>query len=45
MPDHSTMEDGPNHTLVTDYDGIRKHEERMQKGFDLFAKYYKNLWD
>lgn len=28
-----------------DYDGIRLHEERIQQGIDLFAKYYKNLWD
>lgn len=45
QPGYSTMEYGPNHTLVTDYDGIRAHEARMQEGFDLFAKYYRNLWD
>lgn len=39
------MVDGPNHTLVTDYDGIAAHRERMQEGFDLFAKYYTGLWD
>ena len=42
---YSTMADGPNHTLVTDYDGIRKHNERMQKAFENFGKYYRNLWD
>lgn len=42
---YSTMIDGPNHTLEVDYDGIRKHQERMQEGFDLFGKYYRNLWD
>jgi hypothetical protein len=45
MPGYSRMVDGPNHTLVTDYDGIQKHRERMQEGFDLFAKYYSGLWD
>ena len=42
---YSTMIDGPNHTCVVDYDGIRKHQARMQEGFDLFGKYYRNLWD
>jgi hypothetical protein len=44
-PGYSRMVDGPNHTLVTDWDGIQKHRERMQEGFDLFAKYYEGLWD
>ena len=29
----------------TDYEGMRKHEERIQEGLDLFGKYYRNLWD
>lgn len=29
----------------TDYEGMRKHEERIQEGLELFAKYYRNLWD
>lgn len=44
-PGYSRMVEGPNHTLVTDWDGIQKHRERMQEGFDLFAKYYEGLWD
>jgi len=28
-----------------DYDGLRLHEERIQQGIDLFAKYFRNLWD
>lgn len=29
----------------TDYEGMRKHEERIQEGLELFGKYYRNLWD
>ena len=29
----------------TDYEGIELHNQRMQEGFELFAKYYRNLWD
>ena len=39
------MKDGPNHTYVCDYDGIRVVEERIQNGFRLFGKYYQALWD
>lgn len=28
-----------------DHVGHMKHEERIQEGIDLFAKYYRNLWD
>ncbi len=42
---YSTMIDGPNHTLEVDLVGMRKHQERMQEGFDLFGKYYHGLWD
>ena len=35
----------PEDTSEADYDGMRRHEERMQEGFDLFAKYFRNLWD
>lgn len=36
---------GPNHTFKTDLEGLGAHEKRMQEGFDLFGKYYRNLWD
>lgn len=36
---------GPNHTLKYDWDGMKKHQERMTNGFKLFGKYYQNLWD
>lgn len=42
---YSKMVHGPNHTLEADYEGMRAHQDRMQKGFDLFGKYYRNLWD
>lgn len=29
----------------TDYEGLRKHEERIQEGLELFGKYYRHLWD
>ena len=28
-----------------DVEGHQLHEERMREGFELFGKYYKNLWD
>ena len=28
-----------------DHVGHMKHEEKIQEGIDLFAKYYRNLWD
>lgn len=39
------MKDGPNHTFKADYEGIKKHSERMANGRRLFAKYYECLWD
>lgn len=28
-----------------DWEGRQKHVEKMQEGFELFGKYYQNLWD
>jgi hypothetical protein len=39
------MEKGPNDTYKCDYEGIRKHEERIRRGTMLFGKYYQALWD
>jgi len=36
---------GPNHTFTVDSDGLKKHQDRMQRGFRLFGKYYDGLWD
>jgi len=37
--------DGPNHTYQCDYAAIREIEQRMDRGFLLFGKYYRGLWD
>lgn len=39
-----SFEKGPNHTFELDYEGMKVVEDRMQKGFELFGKYYRNLW-
>jgi hypothetical protein len=39
------MVPGPNHTVVTDWDGRKAYAERMKNGYRLFGKYYQNLWD
>jgi len=39
------MVEGPNHTQVYDWEARKKHEERISNGFQLFGKYYQNLWD
>lgn len=43
--DHYIIEKGPKHTLCVDQEGIKAHREKMQEGFELFGKYYKDLWD
>ena len=42
---YSKMVEGPNHTAVTDWDGRKAHQERMNRGFRLFGKFYQSLWD
>lgn len=44
-PEFNRMMHGPKHTFKVDLEGMAAHEERMQEGFDLFGKYYRNLWD
>jgi hypothetical protein len=44
-PEISTMEHGPNHTYVCDYDGIQKVYDRIDNGLRLFGKYFRHLWD
>lgn len=39
------MTEGPNHTQKVDWDGMRKHQERISNGFRMFGKYYQGLWD
>lgn len=43
--DSYQMIDGPSHTYKTDYDALKKHQERIDNGFRLFGKYYQALWD
>jgi hypothetical protein len=44
-PDLREMEHGPNHTYKCDYDGMKKVQDRIDNGYRLFGKYYRNLWD
>ena len=36
---------GPNHTVQTDWEGIKAYQARIDNGFRLFGKYYQHLWD
>jgi hypothetical protein len=40
-----TMNKGPNHTFKIDKKGMQKYQARIDEGFQLFGKYYENLWD
>lgn len=40
-----TMEDGPKNTYKCDYDGMKKHQDRISNGLRLFGKYYEGMWD
>jgi len=42
---YTRLVDGPNHTFKIDSDGMKKHQERINNGRRLFAKYYDGLWD
>ena len=39
------MKENPNRKVKFDKEGLRKIEERMDRGFKLFGKYYRGLWD
>jgi hypothetical protein len=41
----SEMVEGPNHTRICDYDGLKAHDDRIANGLRLFGKYYRALWD
>ena len=41
----SRMDNGPNHTFHIDIEGRKKYDERIQRGLNLFGKYYRSLWD
>ena len=36
--------EGPNHTMQFDSEGWQAHQQRVQRGFELFGKYYTALW-
>ncbi len=44
-PGYKEMTHGPNHTYVYDREAAAQHQERMNNGRRLFAKYYFGLWD
>ena len=37
--------DGPKHTMVTDYEAMKRHHERIGNGLRLFGTYFRALWD
>lgn len=39
------LRDGPNNTFKGDTEKLREWRERKQQGFNLFGKYYEDLWD
>lgn len=39
------MEYGPNHTFSVDSEGLNRYNDRIQRGLNLFGKYYQALWD
>lgn len=39
------MKEGPDSTRKADYEGMEKHQARINNGFRLFGKYYQGLWD
>lgn len=40
-----TCQKGSNDTYECDYEGMKRHEERIVRGTTLFGKYYRCLWD
>jgi hypothetical protein len=42
---NSQLVDGPNHTFKVDNEGREKHQQRIDNGRRLFAKYYDGLWN
>lgn len=42
---NSEMVRGPKDTHHFDYEGHKKHQERITRGLTLFGKYFQGLWD
>ncbi len=36
---------GPNSTYKFDERGFKAYHKKLQEGYELFGKYYRNLWD
>ena len=41
----SRLEYGPNHTFTVDRESLKKYENEIQRGLNLFSKYFHSLWD
>lgn len=41
----SEMVPGPRHTYKVNREGMRVHQDRIDRGLQLFGKYYQALWD
>ena len=47
--DHSEVDESKDimdqiNSIKVDYDGLKVHEDRVQKGCELFGKYFQGLW-
>jgi hypothetical protein len=42
---HYQIVNGPRYTMVTDFEGLKKHNARIKNGLRLFGTYYQGLWD
>ena len=42
---YSRMDHGPNHTFNIDFEARKAYDDRIQRGLNLFGKYYRSLWD
>lgn len=42
---HYQMVHGPRYTAVTDFAGMKAHNDRIDNGLRLFGTYYRALWD
>ena len=43
--ENNTVVHGPKHTFKRDEEGIAKQRAKIERGRQLFAKYYDSLWD
>lgn len=43
-PELFELVEGEGHTMEFDSEGYQQHQARIQRGFELFGKYYSGLW-